>query len=304
MRPPALRPGDLVGICAPAGPVDPAAVAQGAATLRGMGFEVRISEAIGDRRFFTAGTPERRLADLHAFFRDPQVKGIVCARGGAGSAWLLPKLDPAVLRGQPKVFVGYSDITFLHLYLHRLGLVTFHGPMAARELADGRYDADSFRVVTAEATPYLSAADDLMVLRPGRAEGILRGGCLSILAAAAGTPWAFRPDPEGSILFLEDIDERPYRIDRLLFQLRAAGQLEGVRGIVFGDMKGCTSSISDSYSLEDVLLTSLAGLDIPIAIGLSSGHTINPNITLPLGVRARLECGDHASFEVLEAAVS
>lgn len=269
-----------------------------------MGFEVRLSESLFDRHRFTAGMRERRLADLQALFLDDAVAGIICARGGAGSAWLLPRLDAARLKDHPKVFVGYSDITFLHLYLHRLGLVTFHGPMAARELADGGFDAESFRAVMSDATPYASTADDLVVLRPGRAEGILRGGCLSILAAAAGTPWAFRPDPEGTILFLEDIDERPYRIDRLLYQLRAGGQLEGVRGIVFGDMKGCASSFTDPYSLEDVLLEALAGLDVPIALGLSSGHTVSPCVTLPLGVRARLVCGDQARFEVLEAAVS
>ena len=304
MRPRALRPGDLVGICAPAGPVDRAAAEQGAATLRSMGFEVRLSEAIFERHRFTAGMRERRLADLQSLFLDEAVSGIVCARGGAGSAWLLPRLDAARLKDHPKVFVGYSDITFLHLYLHRLGLVTFHGPMAARELADGGYDAASFRAVTSDATLYMSSAEDLEVLRRGRAEGILRGGCLSILVAAAGTPWAFRSDPEGTILFIEDVDERPYRIDRMLFQLRAAGQLDGVKGIVFGDMKGCASSFSDPYSLEDVLLEALQGLDVPIALGLSSGHTLSPCVTLPFGVRARLECGDHASFEVLEAAVS
>jgi muramoyltetrapeptide carboxypeptidase len=120
-----------------------------------------------------------------------------------------------------------------------------------------------------------------------------------------GTRWAFRSDPDGTMLFLEDVDERPYRIDRMLFQLRAAGALEGVRGIVFGDMKGCAPSFNDAYSLEDVLLEALHGLDIPIALGLSSGHTANPLVTLPLGVRARLTCGhDAARFEILEAAVS
>jgi muramoyltetrapeptide carboxypeptidase len=306
VRPPALRAGDLVGICAPAGPVDRAAVEQGAATLRSMGFEVRLSEALFERRTFTAGPLDRRLADLHAFFADEAVAGIFCARGGAGSDWLLPRLDAALLRSRPKVFVGYSDVTFLHLYLHRQALVTFHGPMAARELADGGYDASSLKAaVMGIGSPYASTPEDLVALRAGEAEATLRGGCLSILAAAVGTRWAFRSDPDGTILFLEDIDERPYRIDRMLFQLRGAGAFEGVRGIVFGDMKGCAPPYSDAYSLEDVLLEALHGLDIPIALGLSSGHTANPLVTLPLGVRARLTCGhDEARFEILEAAVS
>ena len=306
VRPRALRLGDLVGICAPAGPVDRAALEQGAATLRSMGFEVRLSEALLERKGFTAGTLERRLGDLHALFADDAVAGIVCARGGAGSGWMLPRLDAALVREHPKVLIGYSDITFLHLYLHRQALVTFHGPMAARELADGGYDADSFRSAVMGVGPlYATSPEDLVTLRAGEAEARLRGGCLSILASAVGTRWAFRSDPEGTILFVEDVDERPYRIDRMLFQLRAAGAFEGVRGIVFGDMKGCAPSFADAYTLEDVLLEALHGLDIPIALGLSSGHTANPLVTLPLGVRARLLCArDEARFEILEAAVS
>jgi len=281
------------------------ALERGADALRSLGFAVRIPESLLERRTFTAGTVERRVSELHALFADQEVAGIVCARGGAGAAWLLPLLDARLVSGAPKVFVGYSDITFLHLYLHKYGLVTFHGPMVARELATATHDLTSFwSAVTGDGVPYASDVEDLEVLRAGRAEGRLRGGCLSILAAATGTPWAFRPDPEGTILFLEDVDERPYRIDRMLFQLRAAGAFEGVRGVVFGDMKGCASSRSDTFSLEEVILDSLAGLDVPIALGLSSGHTASPCVTLPLGVRARLSCADSARFEVLEAAVS
>jgi muramoyltetrapeptide carboxypeptidase len=279
---------------------------KGAQELRGLGFEVRFSESLFDRRRFAAGDVERRLAELEGLFRDDAVAGIVCARGGAGAAWLLPRLDAEMLRAHPKVFVGYSDVTFLHLFLHRQGLVTFHGPMAARELGDGRYDHGSFiAALTGAGAPYVSGEDDLESLRSGEAEGRLRGGCLSILAAAAGTPWAFRADAEGTILFLEDVDERPYRIDRMLYQLRAAGAFENVRGVVFGDMKGCAPSLGDDYRLEDVLLEALAGLDVPVAIGLSSGHTSSPNVTLPLGVRARLACRTgSARFEILEAGVS
>jgi muramoyltetrapeptide carboxypeptidase len=133
---------------------------------------------------------------------------------------------------------------------------------------------------------------------------VLRGGCLSILAAAAGTPWALAPDKEDTILFLEDVDERPYRIDRMLLQLRESGALAGVRGVVFGDMKGCAPRFDESYRLEEVLLDALEGLEVPVALGLSSGHTASPAVTLPLGVKARLRCGERASFEVLEAAVS
>ena len=300
-----MRPGDLVGICAPGGAIDPGKLDRGVAALRALGFEVRAAEGLRERSRFTAGTVERRVAELHDLFRDDAVKGIVCARGGAGAGWLLPRLDEDLLRGNPKAFVGYSDITLLHLYLNRLGLATFHGPMAAWELASGAYDRRSFlAAVTGQEAPYASEPDDLVVLRAGSAVGTLRGGCLSLLAAAAGTPWALRTDGEPTLLFLEDVDEKPYRIDRLLMQLRLSGGLEGVVGIVFGDMKGCSPALDADYTLEDVILEALAGLDVPIALGLSSGHTVHPLVTLPLGVQARLECGEEARFEVMEAAVS
>jgi muramoyltetrapeptide carboxypeptidase len=219
-------------------------------------------------------------------------------------AQLLSRLDAEIFRAHPKVFVGYSDVTFLHLFLHRLGLVTFHGPMVARELADGGDDASSLMVaITGQGAPLDVAGSAFRVLRPGRGEGRLRGGCLSILAAAVGTPWAFRPDADGTILFLEDIDERPYRIDRMIFQLRAAGAFDNVRGLVFGEMKGCAALPTDAFTLEDVIMDALVGLDVPVAIGLASGHTTAPCLTLPLGVGARLECGDAARFQVLEVAV-
>jgi len=196
-------------------------------------------------------------------------------------------------------------VTLLHLYLNRQGLVTFHGPLAAWELANGTYDRPSFLwAVTGQGTPYASEPDELVALRPGTAEGVLRGGCLSLLSAAAGTPWALETGGEPTILFLEDVDEKPYRIDRLLMQLRQSGALEGVVGIVFGDMKGCSPALDADYSLEDVILEALTGLEVPIALGLSSGHTTHPFVTLPLGVRARLTCGDEARVELLEAAVA
>jgi muramoyltetrapeptide carboxypeptidase len=285
--------------------VDAERLEKGMAALRELGFDVRASEGIRERDRFAAGTVERRLAELHGLFADDAVAGIVCARGGAGAGWLLPRLDAALLRAHPKVFIGYSDVTLLHLYLNREGLVTFHGPMVAWELASGAFDRSSFlAAVTGQGAPYASAADDLVSLRPGTAEGVLRGGCLSLLAAAAGTPWALRAAGERTLLFLEDVDEKPYRIDRLLMQLRLSGALEDVVGIVFGDMKGCSPGLDKDYSLEDVVLDALAGLDVPIALGLSSGHTAHPSVTLPLGVSARLNCGDDARFEVLEAAVS
>jgi len=307
-KPKALRRGDVIGVAAPAGPVDEARLQRGVAELERLGFAVRVADGVLERRGFTAGSAERRLLELHGLWADPGVAAIVCARGGAGTIQLLPDLDRELLARNPKVLLGYSDITLLHLEMERLGVTSLHGPMAARELADGEeaFDRPSlWHGLTGEGAPYASGPDDLVALADGRAEGLLRGGCLSLLAAAAGTPWAPRRPRGPAILFLEDVDERPYRIDRMLRQLRASGAFEGVRGVVFGDMKGCAPSIDDQYSLEDVLLEALAGLDVPVALGLSSGHTPHPNVTLPLGVAARLECaGGVARLVVLEAPVA
>jgi muramoyltetrapeptide carboxypeptidase len=305
VRPRALRAGDLLGVCAPAGAVDMDRLQRGVARLEQMGFRVRLGEAVGERHLFTAGTLHRRAADLHALLADDEVAGILCARGGAGAGWLLPHLDLGLLREHHKPLVGYSDITYLHLVFNRFEQVTFHGPMVAWEFARGEIDEGSWKAaLEAGAEPYEAASGDIIALGDGEAQGRLLGGCLSILAAAAGTPWALRPDPDGTILFLEDVDEKPYRVDRMLLQLRSSGAFEGVRGVVFGDMKGCNPPASANFTLEDVIRESLSGLGIPIALGLSSGHVNGPNVTLPLGVRAGLSChGDESRFQVLEASV-
>jgi len=303
----ALKPGDVIGIAAPAGPVNEERLRRGTAELERLGFAVRVGDGVLERRGFTAGPVDTRVAQLHELFTDPEVAAVACARGGAGILQLLPHLDRDLLRANPKLLLGYSDVTLLHLEMERLGIVSLHGPMVARELAegDGAYDRPSlWHGLTGEGVPYASGPDELVSLASGKGEGVLRGGCLSLLAAAAGTPWALRNSDEASLLFVEDVDEKPYRVDRLLRQLRASGALQGVTGVVFGDMKGCTPGFDDDYRLEDVLLEALAGLEVPIALGLSSGHTTHPNLTLPLGVQARLECAsEEARFEVLEAAV-
>lgn len=306
-KPKALRPGDVIGVAAPAGPVDEARLRLGTAELERLGFAVRVADGVLERKGFTAGSIDSRIEQLHDLFADPAVAAVACARGGAGALQLLPHLDRDLLQAHPKLLLGYSDATLLHLELERLGIVSLHGPMVARELADGAsaYDhASLWHGLTGAGAPYASEPDDLVSLTGGKGEGVLRGGCLSLLAAAAGTPWALRSTDEPTLLFMEDVDEKPYRIDRMLRQLRASGALQGVTGIVFGDMKGCTPSFHDDYRLEDVLLEALEGLDVPIALGLSSGHTTHPNLTLPLGVRARLECwSGEARFTVLEAPV-
>jgi muramoyltetrapeptide carboxypeptidase len=300
-RPRPLKRGDLIGVCAPSSAVDVVRLQEGVDELRSLGFEVRVTPGTTARRRFTAGTVDERVRDLHGLFADPDVAAIVCARGGAGAGWLLPHLDPALLRQNPKPFIGYSDLTLLHLYLARLRVVSFHGPMVAHELARGAYHRESLlHALLGEGEPYATEEGELETLREGSAEGRLRGGCLSLLAAAAGTPWALAAHDD-TILFVEDVDEKPYRIDRMLFELRHSRALDGVRGIVFGDMRGCAPRLDADFTLEDVIRDALDGLDVPVALGLSSGHTRSPNVTLPLGLRARLTCGaDGARFEVLE----
>ena len=305
VRPPALRPGDRVGVVAPAGPLKADALARGVAELRRLGFEVSADERLLEVDGFHAGSLESRVAELQGFLADESIAGIFCARGGAGAFSLLPLLDPALVKACPKALVGYSDITFLHLFLARLGIVAFQGPMVAWELASGQYDRDSlFAALCGEPEPYASGPDDLLPLRAGVAEGRLLGGCLSILAAAAGTPWAMSSD-EPVLLFLEDIDEAPYRIERLIVQLRLSGALRNVVGVLLGEFPGCSPSLDAGYSLETVVLDALGLPGVPVALGQSSGHARSPNVTLPLGVRARLECDDAgASLRILEPAVA
>jgi muramoyltetrapeptide carboxypeptidase len=302
----ALRTGDLVGVAAPAGPVDPERLSRGVAEIERLGFAVRVADGVLDRTGFTAGTAESRLAQLHALFADPDVRAIACARGGAGALQLLPRLDLALLAASPKLLLGYSDVTVLQLALGQLGIPSLHGPMVAWELANGEaaYDrASLWHALTGQDRPFASG-EELLPLQDGAADGVLRGGCLSLLAALCGTPWALQTGGEPTILFVEDVDEPPYRVDRLLRQLRLSGALAGVCAFVFGEMRGCRPAAGADYRLEDVIVAALDGFQGPVAIGLPCGHVSTANVTLPLGARARLSCGaGGARFELCEAAV-
>jgi muramoyltetrapeptide carboxypeptidase len=259
---------------------------------------------------YYAGTVDERVADLHAAFADAAIDGIVCTRGGWGSAELLPHLDAELVRANPKVFVGYSDHTALHVWLAReAGLVTFYGPMVAADFAraDGFDRASWTHAMSGDAGWSLGVSDGLRVLREGTVEGTLAGGCISILAEGLGTPYELLPASaqEPRILFLEDIGTKPYQWERMLLHLRYAGLLEHVSGIVFGDMRQCVAA-EDVALLEAAVLHALADFAGPIAIGLRSGHVDGANITVPLGVRVRLELSDPEDPRLvfLEAAVA
>jgi muramoyltetrapeptide carboxypeptidase len=286
VRPAALPPGSTLAVVSPASTPKPELVRQGIEHLHQLGYQTMLSpHALDSGPLYYAGTLQHRLDDLHAAFADPKIDGIICTRGGWGSAELLPHLDAGLIRANPKAFIGYSDHTSLHCWLHNeADLITFYGPMVAADFSR----SDGADMASWSASLYgtdrwtLGVADGLRVLRPGVAQGVLDGGCLSIFAEALGTPWAPRID-KATVLFLEDIGTKPYQWDRMLLHLRYGGILEKVCGIVFGDMRQCVSSDQQDL-LERAILHALRDFDGPIAIGLRSGHVGAQNITLPLGV--------------------
>lgn len=280
---------------------------RGAAQLEAAGYRVRLGKHVwGGGPLYYAGSLEERLEDLHAAFADKEVDGIICTRGGWGSAELLPYLEAGLIRANPKAFLGYSDHSSLHTWFqNEANLISFYAPMVAADFArEGGVDFASWRSTFDGASRWsMGSADGLRVLRPGVGEGRLFGGCISILAEGLGTPYAAQFG--GGILFLEDIGTKPYQWDRMLLHLRYSGRLEDVRGIVFGDMEQCISP-QEQDLLERAISHVLRGFQGPVAIGLRSGHVDGANRTLPLGVQVRLDLTDveNPALNFLEAAVS
>jgi muramoyltetrapeptide carboxypeptidase len=311
VKPPALNPGATLAIVSPASSAKAELVQAGIDCLHGLGYgTVLMPHALDRGPLYYAGTAKQRAGDLLAAFADPAIDGIVCTRGGWGSAELLPHLDGALIRANPKVFVGYSDHTSLHVWLAReTGLVTFYGPMVAADFARAAgFDAASWQHSFGGDTEWsLGAGDGLRVLRAGVSDGVLAGGCLSIFAEGLGTPYSAMPATadEPRVLYLEDIGTKPYQWDRMLLHLRYGGMLEHVSGIVFGDMRQCVSAAEEPL-LQQAILHALSDFAGPIAIGLRSGHVDTANITVPLGVRVRLDLSEqeNARIEFLEAAVA
>ena len=310
VKPQALRPGATIAVVSPASAAKGDRVRAGVAQLEELGYRVVVMpHALARGPLYYAGNAADRAADLMAAFADPKIDAICCTRGGWGSAELLPLLDADVVRANPKIFAGYSDHTSLHLWMQQeAGLVTFHAPMVAADFSRaGGVDLASWNSVRSDATWSLRAGDGLRALRPGVAEGALAGGCIAIVAESLGTPYAMRParKDEPRILFLEDIGVKPYQWDRMLLHLHYAELLKNVSGIVFGDMRQCVAP-EENALLDEAILHALHGFSGPIAIGLRSGHVDAPNITLPLGVRARLDLRSAVSpqLEFLEAATA
>ncbi len=304
LKPKALRAGSTIGIASPASNVDREAFFKGVETLESAGYQVRFSERVLAQEYYFAGSHQERAAELTRLFVDPAIDAVFCARGGYGCHHLLGYLDASVLRRCPKVFLGYSDITVLLQFLeNQCGMVCFHGPMVAREFALGEpsYNQQNLhRCLAVSDAGQRIAASGTETLSPGAARGRLTGGCLSLLTALLGTP--FEIQTRNRILFLEDVNAKPYQIDRMLMQLKLAGKLEGVRGIVFGEMLNCVQSADQGYRLQEILYAILKEFGIPVLYGLPSGHTSTGSLTLPFGVEATLNA-EEQYLQLEEAAV-
>ena len=296
--------GAAVSVISPASFAMPERVELGLEKLRQLGFSPKLGGNTQSRGpLFFAGSVEDRLADLHAAFANPETSFVAAVRGGYGSNYLLDGIDLKVIEQNSKPFLAYSDMTGLQCYLlDKLGLPAFHGPMVAADFyLENGVHLDSFQAAIAGLPYTLGRAEGLRTLKGGRARGTLYGGCLSILVAMIGTRW--EPQTEGKLLFLEDVGAKPYQVDRMLWHLRQAGKLDGIRGIIFGEMLDCSSPGAPDDLLENAILSALAGLDVPIALGLRSGHVSRQNVTLTFGVEAELQAGDEAQLALLEPAV-
>ncbi|MGC9223749.1 MAG: S66 peptidase family protein [Terracidiphilus sp.] len=309
IKPLSVPPGAVIALVAPASAALPDRIERGSAALQALGFVPQLAaRALHRGPLYFAGTPAERLADFHAAFADSATSAVMALRGGYGSNYLLNGLDLSIVAAHPKPFFAYSDLTGVQLFLlDRLGLPAFHGPMPAADFyrEDGVH-LESFRAALAGQPYTLGSAEGLRVLKRAQAQttarGTLYGGCLSILVSLLGTPW--EPATENKLLFLEDTGAKPYQIDRMLWQLRAAGKLAGASGIVFGEMLDCASLGADADLLDRAILNALDGLDIPIAIGLRSGHVSRQNVTLTFGVAAELAMDGEATLTLLEPAVT
>jgi Uncharacterized proteins, homologs of microcin C7 resistance protein MccF len=304
LKPAPVQAGAGISIVAPASSAQLERIEKGLAVLRSLGYAPSVGmNALHRGPLYFAGTPQQRLADLHAAFADKSTEAVMCLRGGYGANYILNDLDLNLIRENPKPFFAYSDLTGVQLHLlDDLGLPAFHGPMAAADfyLSDGVH-IESFQAAISGKPYRLGVAEGLRCLRAGAAKGAIYGGCLSILVSLLGTPW--EPHTEGKLLFLEDVGTKPYQVDRMLWQLRIAGKLRGVRGIIFGEMLNCVSPGAVPDLLDRAILNALDGFEGPIAIGLRSGHVSRQNVTLTFGVQAEFLAGKQTELHLLEAAV-
>lgn len=306
VKPPALRPGDTVAIVAPASNVKRVDLEAGSEALRRAGYQPFYLDSILEQDLYFAGSVVRRARELEEMFVRDDVRAIVCARGGYGATYLLQALDLEKIRSHPKMFVGYSDITTLLTYFRDVaGFITFHGPMVAKDwLHEDGVDLPSWQSAVSKSASWdVPIGADVSGLVDGEGEGVLYGGCLSILVASLGTLYEIKT--ANTILFLEDLAAKPYQIDRMLMQLKLAGCLDEVRGIIFGQMLDCVQTANQGYTLQEVVTRIVGDLGVPVAFGLNSGHVTSGNITLPFGVQAKLTVrSGQVALRILESAVT
>jgi muramoyltetrapeptide carboxypeptidase len=298
VKPRAVRPGATLGVAAPGGAVDRELLLAGVALLEGCGFRIRMRDDVFARHRYLAGDDGRRADELAQLVADPQVAAILIARGGYGCDRIIPRLDAGAFRAARKPLVGYSDVTALLLWQRRqAGLVGFHGPMLER---GGDVDPAVLQTLVA-----VLAGEPAPALRGtphggGEASGRLTGGSLTLAAASIGTSWEI--ETRGAILLLEDRFERPYRIDRMLQQLRGAGKFEALAGIALGDFSTCVDERYPGLSAEQLVAEEITQLGIPLVTGLPFGH-VKENYPWPMGCRAKLD-GDRGELRILERGVS
>ncbi|TES90851.1 MAG: LD-carboxypeptidase [Desulfobacteraceae bacterium] len=281
--PPRLMPGDTVGIVAPAGPFDREKFMKGKTVLESMGFQTFFDESIFHKYGFLAGTDIQRADQVNRLFADPDVQAVVCARGGYGSMRILPFLDFETIQKNPKIFIGYSDISALLSVLHdRCGLVTFHGPVVTTLANAAQGTIAAMRTVLTSNTILELKPEKGIVIKPGAALGTVAGGNLTTLCHLVGTPYT--PSFNGKILLLEDLGEAPYRIDRMLTQMELAGCFEGLKGLVLGSFEECGQPDEIFRIVQEIF----RDVDIPILSGFEIGHR-GINITIPIGLGATLD---------------
>jgi muramoyltetrapeptide carboxypeptidase len=305
IKPKALKPGDTIGIVAAASNIKKDLLDQGCRELESLGFKTHYRPDIVTSFRYFSGTRERRLGEFLEMLKSPDIDAIFCARGGYGSGQLLPNIDHDLIRQNAKIVNGSSDITLLLNWIERAGVVSFHGPMVATTIREGTagYDRTTLLDLLAGKKAVKFPTTGTTILRSGRAEGRLIGGCLSMVVATLGTKHEI--NTQDSILVLEDEGTKPYQIDRMITHLQQSGKFEGVRGVVLGQMLNCIQNANQGYTLQEVFLDLLSASSCPILFGFPTGHTSSPNVIVPFGVRARLDLtSSQPVFDLLESAVS
>ena len=299
IKPKRLKTGDTLGVIAPASALAEKVITRAIENLTSLGFKVKLGKNVREQKGYLAGTDEQRLEDLHWAFSDPEVDAVWCIRGGYGVTRILPKVDFKLIKKNPKIFIGYSDITALHVAIHqKTGLVTFHGPVGTSDYTEFTKPnvwnlltnpTPQYKLVHSEEN--LKKDSNLFkpeVITAGKCRGQLIGGNLSLLSAMDGTPFAL-DNLKGKILFMEDIDERPYRVDRMLTQMLQSHDLSKLAGIALGVFEGCNPKPDEnSLSLIECFKDRLGNLGIPVIYGLSFGHISN-QYTLPVGIEAEMD---------------